>query len=67
MVQCGVCGLELQARSLYQHLENQHKVYQSRIIDWDLLLDAPDDVEVALLATNGACTASGMECSWACR
>ena len=28
-VQCGVCGEVLQAQNLYQHLEDQHKVYRS--------------------------------------
>ncbi len=37
-VQCGICGLKLQAWSLYQHFESQDEVYWSRIINQDLLL-----------------------------
>ena len=39
VVRCGVCGEVLQARNLYQHLEDQHEVYRSRIIDRDLLIN----------------------------
>jgi len=38
-VECNICGLDLSANSLASHLETQHDVYQSKVINRDLLDD----------------------------
>ncbi|EJK51098.1 hypothetical protein THAOC_29764, partial [Thalassiosira oceanica] len=38
-VTCDHCGLEMSAKSLPGHLESQHGIYRSRVIDRDLVLD----------------------------
>ena len=41
IVECDKCGLELRANSLRSHLETQHGVYQSRVLNRDLVDDRP--------------------------
>ena len=40
-VECDQCGMEMQANSLRNHLETQHGVYQSRVLNRDLVDDRP--------------------------
>ena len=38
-VDCFVCGVQLQASSLDQHLETQHEIYRSKVINTDLVIE----------------------------
>ena len=40
-VQCDTCGKDLSAASLGDHLESQHDIYQSKVINKSLVIDGP--------------------------
>jgi len=42
-VECDVCGDTMQRQSLYRHLETQHDIFRSRVIDRDLLLEHEEE------------------------
>ena len=48
-VTCNHCGLEMSAKSLPGHLESQHGIYRSRVIDRDLVLDDRESITYAAM------------------
>ena len=48
-VTCDHCGLEMSAKSLPGHLESQHGIYRSRVIDRDLVLDDRESITYAAM------------------
>ncbi|EJK60561.1 hypothetical protein THAOC_19061 [Thalassiosira oceanica] len=48
-VTCDHCGLEMSAKSLPGHLESQHGIYRSRVIDRDLVLDDRESITYAVM------------------
>ena len=51
-VECDRCGQSLKEGSLASHLETQHGVYRSRVINQELLLGRPAEVYVARECTT---------------
>ena len=52
-VNCDICGKGLAAASLRNHLETQHDVYRSKVIDQDLIIDRPAVTYPAQQAVDG--------------
>ena len=52
-VDCDICGQTFQENTLSQHLETQHDVYRSRVIDRDLLVEREPVVYDAAPSSNG--------------
>ncbi|EJK74492.1 hypothetical protein THAOC_03826 [Thalassiosira oceanica] len=48
-VTCDHCGLEMSAKSLPSHLESQHGIDRSRVIDRDLVLDDRESITYAAM------------------
>jgi hypothetical protein len=46
-VECDICGANLSASSLSNHLETQHDVYRSRVLNRDLVDDRPSRTHFA--------------------
>ena len=52
---CDVCGMELSAQSLQSHLESQHGVFRSLLLDRDLVLEDRESIAyVAEQSPSGA-------------
>ena len=53
-VECGKCGKEISAASLSSHLETQHGVLRSRVLNRDFLLeDREPETFTAYKSANG--------------
>ena len=54
-VECDKCGMELTAASLNSHLETQHGVFRSRVLNRDFLLnDGEPETYTAYSSTSGS-------------
>ena len=61
-VKCDICGANLAAASLHNHLETQHDVYRSRVISQDLPVEGPPVVYQAHQSVFGTYECPVLDC-----